>query len=327
MTRPRINLEPHRDLITAAYNSKDTYEAIRSRLEREFGLQVSARTLQRQLLRWQAPRHQERTVHSAGLPERLRHLFFEIAMTDEEILTALRQEGFVVSKRGVVQARRQHGMFRRLSPERLLAIQEELRAFFEDERGMANHACQMGKGSLYTHIRQQQFSIARDPLWDVYREFHAASIEERLQRVSRRRGGWTCPGPNYQWCIDGYCKLAQYGFSVYGGIDAYSRFVVWLYVGVSANTARNVLAQYLAIVKAAGYIPEQIRADRGVETPLVAGAHYFLARQASMEHPNTERTFEQCFIYGKSTRNIKIESWWEELSRSRAVFWRVRIAP
>ncbi len=66
----------------------------------------------------------------------------------------------------------------------------------------------------------------------------------------------------------------MYGFDIYAGIDAYSRYIVWFYVGVSANTSYDILAQYLQIVKSQGDISLTIRADRGTETPLLAGAHY-----------------------------------------------------
>ena len=46
-----------------------------------------------------------------------------------------------------------------------------------------------------------------------------------MQLFRRRRFGWTVPGPNYTWSVNGYVKLAVYGFEVYIGIDAFSRFI------------------------------------------------------------------------------------------------------
>jgi hypothetical protein len=40
-------------------------------------------------------------------------------------------------------------------------------------------------------------------------------------------------------------KLAPYGIEIYAAIDAYSRYVVWIYVGVSGMTAVSVVRQYL----------------------------------------------------------------------------------
>ena len=125
-------------------------------------------------------------------------------------------------------------------------------------------------------------------------------------------------------------------------------------------TTRSVLAQYINVTGRYGFIPARIRADRGKETPLTAGAHYWLASaeprpirfqqpqpspfdniQSSTEEYSTGSppiesldddsdslslstvSFRDCWIYGKSTQNIKIESWWGRLCEGRALFWRV----
>ena len=53
------------------------------------------------------------------------------------------------------------------------------------------------------------------------------------------------PGHNYIWSIDGHMKLHQYGIEIYGAIDAYLRYVPWIYVEVSATTAVSVAKMYL----------------------------------------------------------------------------------
>lgn len=37
--------------------------------------------------------------------------------------------------------------------------------------------------------------------------------------------------------MDGYLKLVNYGIEMYAAIDGYSRFILWIYIGVSARTA------------------------------------------------------------------------------------------
>jgi hypothetical protein len=68
-------------------------------------------------------------------------------------------------------------------------------------------------------------------------------------------------------------KLTPYGIEIYAAIDAYSRYVVWIYVGVSGMTAVSVVRQYLNAVKNIGYHSQVIRSDHGLETALIAGAH------------------------------------------------------
>ncbi|CAG8785481.1 17044_t:CDS:2 [Gigaspora margarita] len=40
------------------------------------------------------------------------------------------------------------------------------------------------------------------------------------------------PGPNFMWSVDGYDKLRQWGFYIHGAVDAYSRYIIWLEVGL-----------------------------------------------------------------------------------------------
>jgi transposase InsO family protein len=52
-------------------------------------------------------------------------------------------------------------------------------------------------------------------------------------------------GPNRTWLVDGHNKLLEYGFQIYGIIDAYSRYVVGCYVGISNRTQIAVQKFYL----------------------------------------------------------------------------------
>jgi hypothetical protein len=194
-------------------------------------------------------------------------------------------------------------------------------------------------------------------------EFYPEPIRERLDTMKKRRGGFTVPGPNYTWSIDGYCKLQRYGFEIYASIDAYSRFITWMYVGISAKTERSTFAQYLKVVGQHGCLPMIIRADRGTETPMIATAHfwlsagsstnrrlkprrnkdgvieYFMVRGAGEKEVQVDINamddglplygeerplkFDDCWSHGKSTSNQRIESWWSQLNQSRSLFWRV----
>lgn len=126
-------------------------------------------------------------------------------------------------------------------------------------------------------------------------------------------------GPNFLWSLDGYCKLDQLGFEVYAAIDAYSRYIIWLYTGVSARTSISVLRQYLDTVQDFQFMPCIIRSDRGGETPLCANAHYELRKKTS----DDALTFAECYFYGTSTANQRIEAWWGQLSKGTLFAWRV----
>jgi hypothetical protein len=67
-------------------------------------------------------------------------------------------------------------------------------------------------------------------------------------------------------------KLEAYGFEIYAAIDGYSRFVIWIYVGISARTAISVYRQYLDCINSNSFLPRIERADLGSETPIMRDA-------------------------------------------------------
>jgi hypothetical protein len=109
--------------------------------------------------------------------------------------------------------------------------------------------------------------------------------------------------------MDGYLKLAPYGIEIYAAIDAYSRYVVWIYVGITARTAVSVLRQYLDVLQITGQQPRFVRSDRGTETILLAEAHHKLLQQSY----NPDISISDYYLYGTSTANQRIEAWWHQL--------------
>jgi hypothetical protein len=49
------------------------------------------------------------------------------------------------------------------------------------------------------------------------------------------------PGPDYIWLIDGHDKLSLFGIDIYVCIDAYSRAIIWVYIGISNRTSHLVV--------------------------------------------------------------------------------------
>ena len=156
-------------------------------------------------------------------------------------------------------------------------------------------------------------------MFTIVKELHPEGIAARTKDMQRHRGEYIVPGPNYIWSLDGYCKLDPYGFEIYAAIDAYSRYIVWVYVGISARTSVSVLRQYLDTIQDIQVMPSIIRSDRGVETPLCANAHFALRKESSYE----DLSFENCYFYGTSIANQRIEAWWGQLSKGTLFRWRV----
>ena len=54
---------------------------------------------------------------------------------------------------------------------------------------------------------------------------------------------------NFVWFIDDYMKLKLYNIEIYADIDAYSYYIIWIYIKIITYTAINVLTQFLDIVQ------------------------------------------------------------------------------
>jgi hypothetical protein len=89
-------------------------------------------------------------------------------------------------------------------------------------------------------------------------------------------------------------------------------------VGVSSRTAISVLRQYLNTLETQKIMPLVIRSDRGVETPMIASAHHEFRKRI-----DPAVSFSECFRFGTSTANQRIESWWAQLTKSTLFRWRV----
>lgn len=127
------------------------------------------------------------------------------------------------------------------------------------------------------------------------------------------------PGPDHIWSVDGYMKLDPYGIQIYAAIDAYSRYIIWVYVGIDTRTSVSVARQYLDTVQERKIMCNKIRSDHGSETSLLAQAHYELRKAYEPRIKATE-----CYIFGPSTANQRIEAWWAQLSKSLLYRYRVR---
>ncbi|EXL39130.1 hypothetical protein FOCG_18251 [Fusarium oxysporum f. sp. radicis-lycopersici 26381] len=186
--------------------------------------------------------------------------------------------------------------------------------------------------------------VSRSKIRHKLRKRHQIAVD--LSTISRRMASWGLPRQQSRtietpelieairdlifrvgltekqtlsWCIDGHDKLKAYGFEIYAAIDAYSRNIIWFYVGHSATTALSVLKQYLAACDTYGFRPWFLQADRGSETPLVAAAHWNFALAAGGCVEWNGQVFQQgkrlkdSYKAAPSTKNVKIEGWWERM--------------
>jgi transposase InsO family protein len=162
----------------------------------------------------------------------------------------------------------------------------------------------------------------RDRLFKAVKEIAPEGVNCRKKNLQVIRGEYIVEGPNRVWSVDGYCKLEPFGIEIYAAIDAYSRYVIWIYCGITGRTAVSVCRQYLDEIEDSGILPVIIRSDRGVETVMAAEAHFRLRNQASI----APVSFKDAWRFGKSTKNVRIESWWNQMSKAQIGSWRVNSA-
>jgi hypothetical protein len=128
-------------------------------------------------------------------------------------------------------------------------------------------------------------------------------------------------GPNHIWHMIGFMKMAEFGLEMYAAIDEYSRYVLWIYVGVPSRTAVSVYRQYLDAVSDSKHLPQIVRTNLHAETTLVGDAHWALRRAS---HPEVAQA--DCYSSGGSggnSENNRRDSWWSQLSKSSVFIWRV----
>ncbi|KAM6504687.1 hypothetical protein FSOLCH5_015189 [Fusarium solani] len=331
MARPPNPIDHYRDYVTHLYLNGVSRSRIQYKLRKQYHVAVNLSTISRRIASWGLPRQQARTKETPELIEATRDLIFRVGLTEKQTLSVLQRQGWPITKRGLKRIRLHpdRRWVRRInSDEERLALLEKTEQVIIEMTRRSNAISGYGNSLLQPYLRQKkQLWVPRDPLFAMYKIMFPNEVELRKRMFRRKKGQFLVPGPNYQWCIDGHDKLKAYGFEIYAAIDAYSRNIIWFYVGHTATTALSVLKQYLAACDAYGFRPWYLQADRGSETPLVAAAHwnFVLATDGRVEWHG--QVFQQgkrlkdSYKAAPSTKNVKIESWWERMLHVSSRQW------
>ncbi len=107
---------------------------------------------------------------------------------------------------------------------------------------------------------------------------------------------------------DGHHKLVRWRFVTHGGIDGYSRLVVFLHCSTN-NRARTVYDLFLEAIQLNG-LPSRVRSDQGGENTKVA-EHMLINR-------GTDR---RSVIVGSSVHNQRIERLWRDMHRGVTILY------
>lgn len=164
-------------------------------------------------------------------------------------------------------------------------------------------------------ITYHGLTVKREVVRHALKILDPEGVEQRTNRRFRRRK-YCAKGPNYLWHIDGYDKLKPFGFGVHGCIDGYSRRILWLEVSYSNNDPHIVVRYFLDYVKELGGTARIIRGDCGTENVLIEKYQRFFRRSS-----HDSFSGDKSFMYGRSTSNQRIESWWSILRRGCSEWW------
>ena len=122
--------------------------------------------------------------------------------------------------------------------------------------------------SLLTHYSAQ--------LYNLIKILNPDSVAQWRYDLQQTQGKYIVSGSNFIWSIDGYCKLNMFEFEIYEAMNAYSQYIVWIYIEISAHISISCLQQFLNTAKKTDKISRIIRSDWEMKTGLLAAAHHCL---------------------------------------------------
>lgn len=154
---------------------------------------------------------------------------------------------------------------------------------------------------IWGHLRAMGVHVTRQRVRETLLRVSASSVQLRRTTTVRRRE-YNVPSSNALWHIDGRHCLVRWRIVIHGGIDGYSRAIVYLKASDN-NRSETVLQLFLEATAKFGW-PSRVRSDLGGENIDVARAMIAARGLGRSSH-----------IAGSSTHNQRIERLWRDTFR------------
>ena len=154
---------------------------------------------------------------------------------------------------------------------------------------------------MWGQLRSMNIVVSRQRVHESLMRVSPTFVHHRRSHTISRRV-YSVPSSNYLWHIDGLHCLIRWKIVIHGGIDGYSRRIVYLSAS-SNNRADTVCGLFRGAVAECGW-PSRVRSDKGGENVDVARAMLSVRGTGRKSH-----------ITGSSVHNQRIERLWRDTFR------------
>ncbi|ROI15247.1 hypothetical protein DPX16_1400 [Anabarilius grahami] len=161
---------------------------------------------------------------------------------------------------------------------------------------------ELGAESVWARLAGQGIVVQRHRVRQSLIRANPVGAAQRVTTRRLHRRVYQVAGPNSLWHLDGNHKLIRWRIVIHGGIDGYSRLVVFLKAS-SNNRSDTVFHSFVEAIGQYG-LPSRVRCDNGGENNAVC---LFM---------NVFRGFTRgSALRGRSTHNQRIERLWRDVWR------------
>ena len=236
--------------------------------------------------------------------------YFHMGLKYQEIVYALENlHGIRLSLRQLIRILNKASLFRRKNETDIMTTID----FIMTEH--RSSGCLHGYRWMYQKLKCHGLNARKEDVRVLLGILDPEGTKLRKRHRLRRRLYFS-KGPNYIWHLDSYDKLRPYGICINGCIDGFSRKMLWVNAYHTSSDPRIIGGYFIQAVEQFGGCPRIIRGDKGTENAQVRDLQRFFRR-------NGDDAFHgmRSFMYGRSTSNQRIESWWGFLRKQCVEYW------